>query len=123
MQHLQRTGGTILQAKSLISLRQPLPPFLTSLVPYFLTSRNGYALSAAMRGCCEKGAPSSGEKIVSRDSVVRGRRRWRRVRGAVELLHVHSVPAARHRVIRRHGKELGSGFLPLYIRQHVTCVA
>src|SRR5713226_65019 len=103
-----------------------LPPYLlTSLPPYFITSRNGYALSAAMRGCCEKGAPSSGEKIVSRDSVVRGRRRWRwrRVRGAVELLNVHSVPAARHRVIRRHGKERGSGFLPLDIRQHVTCVA
>jgi hypothetical protein len=32
--------------------------------PLFLVSRNGGRPSCSDGGCCEKGAPSSGEKIV-----------------------------------------------------------
>jgi hypothetical protein len=38
--------------------------FLTSLLQYFISSKNGFALSAANGGVCEKGVPSSGEKLV-----------------------------------------------------------
>src|SRR2546422_3599745 len=52
--------------------------------------------------------------------------RWRRVRHAVELLHVHSVPARSslcHRVVRRHGEERRSWRRALNIRQRVGRIA
>src|SRR5256884_682637 len=75
--------------------------------------------------CCEKGVPSSGEKIVGGKNSNAGRR-WRRVRHAVELLHVHSVPARSslcHRVVRRHGEERRSRRRALNIRQRVGRIA
>src|SRR6266566_1634412 len=68
-------------------------------------------------GSCEKGAPSSGEKIVS--SVVRGRR-GRCAGPAFELLNEHSVFAGRYRVVRWHGKERSSRLRPLNVRQRVS---
>src|SRR5207302_7142510 len=68
-------------------------------------------------GSCEKGAPSSGEKIVS--SVVRGRRR-RCAEPALELLNEHSIFPGRYRVVRWHGKERSSRLRPLNVRQRVS---
>src|ERR1700746_3285232 len=79
------------------------PCILTSLPTYFQKRQRP---SRSDGGSCEKGAPSSGEKIVSSLELVVGRRRRRRrVRPPVELLNEHLVFARGHRVIRWHRKE------------------
>src|SRR5712664_2796650 len=97
------------------------PYFITSLRPYFLTSRNGDALPAAME-LLRKGRTVFRREDRSMENSIPGRR-WRRLRHAVEFMHVHSVAADRHCVIRRHGEERCRRFLPLNIRQRVARIA
>src|SRR5229473_1836748 len=98
-----------------------LPSLLTSLPPYFITSRNGDALPAAM-GLLRKGRAVFRREDRSMENSIAGRR-WRSVRHSVEFMHVHSVAADRHRVIRRHGEERSRRFLSLNIRQRVARLA
>src|SRR5712692_5687513 len=96
------------------------------LPPHSISHQKRLRPSRSDGGSCEKGVPSSGEKLLCRDSVVRGRRRRRRVRRAVELPHVHSVPAGsalRHLVIRWHLEERRIRLRLLNIRQGVGGIA
>src|SRR5260370_11670226 len=98
--------------------------FLTSLTPYILASllfQKRRRPSRSGGDCCEKGVPSSGEKIVPGKNSNAGRR-WRRGQRVVGLLLVHSVPARSalcHRVAQRHGESRSGPFLPLNTRQPV----
>src|SRR6202158_914548 len=104
---------------------------LTSLHPCFPYFQKQRRPSRSDGGCCGKGVPSSGEKIVStvllstKTTPEQSFARWRRRRGC--LLEVpHSVPTRStlcHRVVQRHGEERSGRFLPLDIRQRVGRIA
>src|SRR5260370_36529926 len=123
MPQAQKTRGwsTALRRIACASGNTLLCLILTSLPLYFITSRNGDAFPAAM-GLLRKGRAVFRREDRSMENSIPGRR-WRRLRHAVEFMHVHSVAADRHRVVRRHGEERCRRFLPLNIRQRVGRIA
>src|SRR5260370_36145129 len=126
MPQAQKTRGwsTPLRRIACASGNTLLCLILTSLPLYFITSRNGDALPAAM-GLLRKGRAVFRREDRSMENSIAARR-WRNVRHSVQLLRVHSVPARSalcHRVVRRHGEERSRRFLPLNIRQRVARIA
>src|SRR5882762_797196 len=98
-----------------------------ALHPYFVTSLLHYRQkrqrpSRSDGGSCEKGAPSSGEKIVSSVKSVVGRRRRRRV-WPPERVNEHFVFAGGYRVVRGHREQRCRRFRPLNVCQRVRRIA
>src|SRR6202158_518150 len=103
---------------------------LASFHPYFPYFQKQQRPSRSDGGCCGKGVPSSGEKIVStvllstKTTSGQSFARWRRRGCLLEVPHsVPARPALCHRVVRRHGEERSGRFLPLDIRQRVGRIA